>query len=240
MKKRIGNEFWNSGEAHEAFRSDTFEEAGLHPHLARIIGGYTPEKLLDFGCGDGALLPALDPSLEIGLYDPNLASARLAAQRSGSPVTRVYEDLASIRQDYYDVVVLSFVLICFPGKEEFLRALHQIRSALREGGVLIVAEGHPCFRDRQFVGHHVNYPPDAPFNYNAPFHEFNICLHGDEKDVEFYDYHWTLSDTLNTVIRAGFTIDAMHEIADSDYSGHKANPFFPPYLVICSKKQTSS
>lgn len=195
--------------------------------------------MLDFGCGDGALLPTLDPSLEIGLYDPALASALLAAKRSGSHDTQVYKDLASIKQDYYDVVVLSFVLICFRGKEELLQVLHHIRWALREGVVLVVAEGHPCFRDRQFAGHHVNYPPDAQFDYNSPFGEFNICLHGEEKDVEFSDYHWTLSDILNTVIRAGFTIDAAHEIADSDHTNRKANLLFPPYFVLCAKKLIS-
>jgi len=222
-----------------AFLADDSEEAGLHRHLARIIGEYAPKRLLDYGCGDGALLPALDPSIEVGLYDPNTTSARLAAQKSKSPATRVYEEPGSIMQGYYDVAVLSFVLICLSGKEEFLQVLNDIKSSLREGGVLIVAEGHPCFRDRHFVGHHVNYPPDAPFNYNSPFHEFNICLHGDEKDVALYDYHWTLSDILNTLIHAGLAIDAVHEIADSDYRDRKANPFFPPYFVTCAKKQTT-
>ena len=222
-----------------AFRADDSEETGLHRHLARIIGEYAPKRLLDYGCGDGALLHALDPSIEVGLYDPNTTSARLAAQKSRSPATRVYEEPASIMQGYYDVAVLSFVLICLSGKEEFLKVLNDIKSSLREGGVLIVAEGHPCFRDRNFVGHHVNYPPDAPFNYNSPVHEFNICLHGDEKDVAFYDYHWTLSDKLNTLIRSGLVIDAVHEIADSDHHDRKANPFFPPYLVTCAKKQTT-
>lgn len=236
MKNPTRPDFWNSKEAEAVFRADQVEEAGLHRHLAEIIRGLAPKRLLDFGCGDGALLPTLNPGIEIGLYDPNSASARIAAGKSKSEVTRVYEHVDSIEPSSYDAVVLSFVLVCLGNQQEFAEVLHRIKAYLCEGGTLIVAEAHPCFRDRVFVGHRVDYTDDRPFNYNARFHQFPICLKGENEEVRFYDYHWTLADAVNTIVQSGLKIRTLNEIPDSDFGNRTANPFFPPYLVICATK----
>ncbi len=235
-KKPIGKDFWNSGAVKAVFRADASEEVTLHRPLAKIIRSFHPKRLLDFGCGDGALLTSLDPRLEIHLYDRNLASATMAKQKSQSPRTHLHSSLASIPTNHYDIVVLSFVLICLPSTDELLRVLRRIKSFLRNGGTLIVAECHPCFRDRRFAGHHVAYTRDARFNYNARFHKIAVCLHGYGEQVTFYDYHWTLPDIINTVAQSGLAVHQLHEVRDTDYGGRPANLHFPPYLVICAKK----
>lgn len=241
MKQRIGQLFWKSKEVDAVFRADHFEEMGLHPHVAELIHSLRPKKLLDFGCGDGPLLPLLDPDIEIGLYDPNLASARVAEAKSRSTTTRVHPDILSIKQAYYDVVLLSFVLVCLANEAEFSSILLAIHSSLRVGGTLIVVDGHPCFRDKRFVGHHVEYPAAHPFNYIERFHKFKVCLHGETEEVKFYDYHWTLSDIFNTIARNGMKITAFHEVPDSNFIGKQRaqrNPYFPPYMITVATKSS--
>ncbi len=228
--------FWNSDQVKAVFRADEPEETTLHPHLARIIQRLAPRRLLDYGCGDGALLSVLDPSIEIGLYDPNLESARVAGKKSHAAVTHLYERADAIPAGSYDVAVLSFVLICLPDEAAFRQVLENIQRGLRAGGTLLIVEGHPCFRDRPFAGHYVAYSPARPFDYNDRHHLFPICLRSATEEVQFFDYHWRISDIVNTVLQSGFQLSALEEISDGDYGARTANPFFPPYLTLLAKK----
>lgn len=235
--KRIGKNFWASGEAASVFETDSVEEISVHAHLAAAINELNPKTLLDFGCGDGPLIPMLNDSIKISLHDINPISLQRAISRCQSKHPAIpHESSQSIPEGYFDVVVLSFVIVCLSGLSEFSDVLRAIYRSMACGGKLIIADTHPCFRDRDFVGHSVGYTEEHSFNYNARFHEFPVNLHGPTRDFEFYDFHWTISDLLNSLLGHGFELESVNELNDVDFNSKKANKNFPPYILLKLKK----
>jgi len=68
-------------------------------------------------------------------------------------------------------------------------------------------------------------------NDGIPFRVRLTDAHG-EKAVEFTDYHWSMSHTVNLLIETGFELMRMVELPDKAALKTSANKHFPGYLVL--------
>ena len=93
------------------------------------------EKVLDVGCGHGAVAVDIAKSCEADVVgiDLNAQSIRMARERHVHPRVRYIhgEALAALPEETFDVVVLSNVLEHLPGRPAFLRRLLAVSKAAR-------------------------------------------------------------------------------------------------------------
>lgn len=107
-------------------------------HFARLLPADRAARILDAGCGDGALLWWLQregysaEGVEVSAEQAGIASA-LGIERV---TVASIEDFLSDHGDRYDVVILRNVMEHFP-KVDLLRLIELVRGSLRPGGRLI-------------------------------------------------------------------------------------------------------
>jgi SAM-dependent methyltransferase len=117
--------------------------------------------VLDFGCGSGGLLQALECYRRIGVeINP------IALQRSKEVGNECYTDLCEVPNRIADVVISNHVLEHVPYPIE---ALRQIKSKIKPGGILVLCVPIDDWRV------HKNYQPDNP---NHHLHTWTIQLLG--------------------------------------------------------------
>jgi ubiquinone biosynthesis O-methyltransferase len=111
--------------------------------LARLLGRVDGKKLLDVGCGDGAMaleLARKGATVTALDADPSMiAAARLRAENETTHIQFVEGDAERLPFDdaTFDVVVAVTVLCFVPDAE---RAVKQIARVLKPGGRLVIGE----------------------------------------------------------------------------------------------------
>lgn len=117
--------------------SDGVQRVKLVLRLLHLLTpGETPARLLDFGCGEGALLKAAE-LFGVRAYGIDVSASRTEAlQRSGVAVWPSLEDFDASVGNPVDAVVLSQVLEHVSEPLALLQALHDRMSP---GGVLFLA-----------------------------------------------------------------------------------------------------
>jgi len=211
----------------------------LHPYLRRVIHEARCETILDYGCGDGALFLEGDVvAKETWLYDNSKRMMDFAKINfADRPGYKFLDDIESAPSDYYDAVILSLVLMTIPSLDEQSFVLRQMARAKKDTGIALVAVTHPCFRQYRFSTFSTEFALGNEFPYLQNGIPFQVMLEDRDSSasVQFTDYHWNLSATINTIVDAGLAIEQIVELPDRPVldSWHNAN--FPGYMVIrCS------
>ncbi|MGW3333817.1 class I SAM-dependent methyltransferase [Streptomyces rubiginosohelvolus] len=114
------------------------------PAMLALAGDVAGRRILDVGCGSGALFAALrDRGAMVNGFDSSAGMLRLARQRLGDGADLQVADLGSplpYPDDTFDDVVASLVLHYL---EDWGPALAELRRVLRPGGRLIASVDHP-------------------------------------------------------------------------------------------------
>lgn len=108
---------------------------------------------------------------------------------------------------------------------------------LKKGGHFIVDEYHPFRRvwqgskEQLIVGY--NYFNRGPFKFNYN----DDVLYHKEGSLESFEFHWTLSDIINTMIQSNCSIQEVHEYGDG-YEDWEMAPMkgLPEFLLVISRK----
>lgn len=234
MNSPIG-EIWSENASLFMSVTHTSQQNVLHPTLANLVNEGMPNRLLDFGCGDGRMLELINSATSIDVHDSNKEMLELAKHRVRNRIDNFIEKRETMKIDYYDAVILSMVLVCVNNEIEYLEILKCIQNAKKVTGRVYIAVSHPCFRDREFSNFHTSYGKDQPFKYLHDGEPFNVYIEDEmPPSVAFTDYHWSLSFTLNKIIEAGMTIERIIETPD-DISNPKHNTLLSPFIIIIAK-----
>ncbi|MER5890214.1 class I SAM-dependent methyltransferase [Streptomyces sp. NPDC001941] len=114
------------------------------PAMLALAGEVAGRRVLDAGCGAGALLAALrDRGAVVSGFDASTGMLDLAGRRLGEGADLVVADLGGplpYPDDAFDDVVSSLVLHYL---EDWGPALAELRRVLKPGGRLIVSVDHP-------------------------------------------------------------------------------------------------
>ncbi|MER6208770.1 methyltransferase domain-containing protein [Streptomyces sp. NPDC001642] len=114
------------------------------PAMLALAGDVAGRRILDVGCGSGALFAALrDRGAMVSGFDASAGMLELARQRLGDGADLQVADLGSplpYADGTFDDVVASLVLHYL---EDWGPALAELRRILRPGGRLIASVDHP-------------------------------------------------------------------------------------------------
>lgn len=229
------NTYWTK-KAGDFHKIDNVEKDILLPYVAQIINDLSPEKLLDYGCGSAYLASLIKGNTEISLYDINPGVIDDYQQWNISNVIIPLKEKNKIKENYYDVVVQTSVLMCVPEIEGIKEILKGNYAALRSGGTLVVVITHPCFLQYRF-GHYYTSLNDNNFSYLENAAEYQVYMKQPNKGpIVFTDYNWSLSTIVNEIIKTGFSLTKMIEHPDLKSKYFEPNSLVAPWLFLIAKK----
>lgn len=228
--------FWNSKNVTEMYSMENAEHKNVHPFISELINNFNPKNMLDYGCGDAFLCSLINATTKIDLYDKNSISLKKTYEKLKANnincefITK--EDY--IKSNYYDLITLNFVLVCVDNELERNLILKKIYNSKKEDGYLIYTSTHPCFRQYENSACKTSFDFDN-FDYFKEEQPFTLTMKGEIKDVSFIDYHYTLSNTINTFIKNGFKLQQVIELPDLPFKNRAYNKQVSPFIIMIFK-----
>lgn len=207
--------FWIEGADNYSKEGFEINEMGTHPQLIRFFEKHCKSavKVLDFGCGDGSLMFKINRDIDVSLYDISKQMLDLAKDKLKNINPSIYHDLNEIPENYFDCIFISMVFVCTSDEEGFLAIIKEVKKSIKKGGVILVANPHPCFRDKPFSSYFTEYTIGKNFNYFNNGEKHQIFLR--HSSINFHDYNWSVSFMLNSFISNGFRLVEMLELEDN-------------------------
>ncbi|HEY4325163.1 MAG TPA: methyltransferase [Mucilaginibacter sp.] len=234
----MSGNFWINNAEDFLYFEHPSERDVLHPMIIERVNKLSPKTYLDFGAGDGRMTAKIEEHIPIDIYDISSQMINSARKVLGGRLKNVYTDTVNIPTEHYEVIVCSMVLICINNEHDFIKVLNNIYDSLQSGGTAIFSVTHPCFRQAWFSDFYTVYTDGKQFDYFEEGKPFDVTIHDPEKinHVTFEDYHWSLSFSINSLIKCGFRIAELVETKD-DNKVEKHNQFIPPFLIIIAEKK---
>lgn len=213
--------FWI--EKADIYSNEGFEinELGTHPHLIDFFYKHCGEahKILDYGCGDGSLILKLNKEIEVSLFDISPSMLDIAEQKLNAYHPYIYRNLNDLPKDYFDCIFVSMVFICVSTEAEIESIIDKIIETKNKDGIVLIANPHPCFRDKPFSSYYTEYTVGRNFNYFNNGEKHEIILRN--QSMSFFDYNWSITYLTNVFLKKGFHLIEMLEIEDN-----QTNSFF--------------
>jgi SAM-dependent methyltransferase len=171
------------------------------PAVLRLLGDVSGRRVLDAGCGAGALSVALvERGAEVVGIDTSEALLRLAADRLTDRARFELGDLRDVlpfADGAFDVVVASLVMHYLQDWEPTLR---EFRRVLIPGGRLVISTHHP-FMDHAFSGE---------TDYFATY-DFSEEWQRGDRAVQMRFWHRPLRAMFSSLESAGFQLESLDE-----------------------------
>jgi len=226
---------WNVGiEKYDSFNNES-RKTILHPRIAKIIKG-SKNKILEYGCGDGNLIKEIKKDNEFSIYDVSENAIKFSQKKLSKYKPQIYKKISDIPENYFDYIIFSLVLVTINDKNNVKYSFDTVYKALNSTGTLILATTHPCFRQYFFSTFNTSYSKKQEFNYMNEGEKFKVTLVENQKELSFFDYHWSLSFTINTLLKSNLNITEIIELPDISSKEKYYNKNFCPYIIItCSK-----
>lgn len=213
---------------------DTTRQYLLNPALFALLGDVSGQHILDAGCGQGylcrlfakrgAAMTGIEPA------ETGFAYAQQREQAESLGIRYLQADLSvwSPTPEAFDIVVANMVLMDIP---DYLPALRNCVTALKQGGRLIFSLLHPCFEEFGSAWASKEYVEVREY-----FQERAV-----PQQVYGHFIHRSLSTYFNDVIQAGCTIQQVlepqldHDVAHRLQAERYAH--VPGYIVIATMKR---
>lgn len=216
---------WNSmAAAYELFNNspDSYSYTIEWPCIQELLPELRGKSILDFGCGTGIftfLLEKYYPSKVIGidLSEEMLKIAIAKGEEKKSSAQFVLGDaskLASYFDETFDLVFSSTTTHYLTNLDELFE---NIRRVLKEDGTCVLSIIHPVYSALYPIEHGDTFPSDDEWivryldkrkrAYIQPWIEYNDNF---ENQLS-RSYHYTMSDYINAILRAGLRIQEIKE-----------------------------
>lgn len=212
---------------------DTTRQYLLNPALFALLGDVNGQHILDAGCGQGylcrllakrgATMTGIEPAETWYVY----AQKREQAEPLGIQYLQADLSTWSPTPEAFETVVANMVLMNIP---DYLPALRNCVTALKQGGRLIFSLLHPCFEESGSAWASKGY--------------VEVREYFQERAVpQGYGHfiHRPLSTYFNSVIQAGCTIQQVLEPQLDHDVAHRLRAdryvHVPGYIVIAAVKR---
>lgn len=242
--------------AYEDFtnRPDSYSSAIEMKAIEALLPDLTGKAVLDLGCGTGRfsfMMEKRNPEkiIAMDLSESMLEIGRDLAKERNSKVQFLQKDievLTEIESGSMDFVFSSTVLHFIPNIDAVIHEMHRV---LMVGGTCILSVIHPVYSALYPIAHddelfpedvewEVNYLNQNIRAYVQPWIEYN-------QNVENFltrSYHHTMSDYINSFVKAGFLINRLIEpLPPKEWETEKPGRYFsymktPTYAIFELKK----
>ena len=209
--------------------------------LLDLIGDPRGKRVLDFGCGDGAVTWALAEKGAARVVGVDSSGEMIAAarERGAAQERRIRgrvelhsgDELRIARLPRFDIIVCSLVLMMMAKRERLERTISDLVGRLEPDGRLFFGLTHPCFRSSRHSTFYNHLPEE--FDYWSSGTPYEVHLHSEriENEIVFIDYHWTLQDVLRSLRPVGAVVADCVEIGTQpDDNGGFSDE--PAYLLL--------
>lgn len=201
-------------------QGDIHREVLLNPSLLQLIESVKDKKVLDAGCGEGYLSRMLAKAgASVVGVDYSKTMIQLAQNRTPLELNIEYkhgncENLNFLQDKRFDLIVSNMVIHDLPNYE---LAISEMYRLLADQGCFIFSISHPCFVTPGSGWVKADHGEKLYWKVDNYFYEgeYNQVLPLDQEEKLLY-YHRTLSSYINTIVKAGFRIEAMDEPKPSD------------------------
>jgi len=229
--------------AHSAYvkGSDTDQHFAYGPILAQLepLAG---KRILDYGAGPGRLAQQLAAGGAESVVGVDISGASMDAARRDYPSSAhpnlsfqqiASGDLSKVPgAGSFDAAVLSFVLCTMPDRGEIVGVLQGIRSVLKPGGELMIAESNwEKSNGADFIS--FSMPKVDQLRSGESVRAILKGKDG-EPDLETQDYFWSQKDYAEMLGEAGFRVRSIAEpVAALDEPGDWLDERrTPPNVII--------
>ena len=207
-------------EGYQKIRERTYNYNNLieQPCIRTLLPELTGKRILDVGCGAGdfAAFCADMGASNVDGIDISTNMIQLAKETHGQKGINfqqtAIEDM-NLQSGAYDLVVSSLALHYV---EDFTGAIQKIADCLAEDGQLIFSMQHPIYTANMGPE---NWLEDDNGHLNG-FRVWRYFEKGERKEDWLVEgvimYHQTISDVLNTLLRAGLVIEEVAEPAPDE------------------------
>lgn len=208
-------------------------------HLGDLCG----KDVAVLGSGDNQVVFALaglgGVVTSVDISQNQLDVAELRARELGLPVSFLQADvtdLSALETGTFDIAYTGgHVAVWVSDLDAYYAEATRI---LRPGGLFIVAEYHPFRRiwkeSSDLLTVECSYYERGPFEYDVSAD----ILWPKPGTLKSYEFHWTVSDYVNAVLKAGCRIVEMDEFGDyvGDWEGAPLQGL-PEYILIVAQKE---
>jgi len=176
------------------------------PVLWAFAGDVHGRTVLDAGCGTGYLSKKLhDRGARVIGIDFSERMIEIARAHHPDIDFRVDSctELATIEDEYFDLVIANYVLMDTPDLHGTLHAFHRV---LKPDGVAVLVFSHPCFpQGRATVSHNGD---EITYRWDFSYFEPKKCIDPPwaHFTAEFIWFHRPLSDYWKAFVAAGFVV----------------------------------
>lgn len=182
----------------------------VYPWIVSELESAKIGSVLDYGGGDGALLEMITASSPCSAFyfDPNPLMRRSAVNRLRGKA-KTYVRRGALDACRFDAIVFCAVWMVLASENQCIEALHWIQRHMSEGGVVIFAVTHPCFRDSANEFFRTDFPMDR---YLDRGRRFRVLIKGESGGIVLHDYHWPLEAMTSQIFAAGLRIETLAEL----------------------------
>ena len=241
MKKASYDDF---ADYYHRFRTDMSAQLGFKLKdkcLLEKIGDVTDLRICDLACGEGYLSRLLsEKGARITGVDISRKLLELAIQASPSgDIQYVYDDaenLSSLKNGTFDVVVCNMALMDIPHLSSTYKAVHRI---LKVSGRFVFLILHPCFESPRYKQKEIetdqeeNFVAKRVYRY-SPEGFWNSG--GDGVRGRVGAYHRTIATYVNQLVQVGFVLSSLEEpmLPPGNYQDPKDQweMNVPRYLIV--------
>ena len=206
------------------------------------LGDISGKRVCVLGSGDNQVVFALAGlGAEVTSVDISQNQLDIAAQRANalglavSFVRADVTDLSCLADASFDVVYTGGHVAVWVA--DLAMYYSEAARILRPGGLYVVNEYHPFRRIWRDSGDSMIV--ESPYLERGPF-EYDLSddvLRPEPGPLKSYEFHWTVADYLNAILRAGCRLLFVDEYGEQVYDWERAPMHgLPEFLLVIARK----
>ncbi len=229
-------------------RGDTYHDKVIYPNLMRILGPLTGVRLLDVGCGQGALT-RLCAAQGATVAGADVSRELIALAKKHAPnlaYTVAPADHLSFADN--ESVDLVTCVLALQNMKNLGGALQEASRVAKRGGRVVLVLNHPAFRIPKQSSWGFDEATQTQYrrldSYLTPSESSIVAHPGAARSASTPSYHHSLQDIMKALHRAGFVITRLEEWISHKQSEKgprqkaedAARKEFPLFMMIEARK----